>query len=173
MRRTDLSRWACPLARSLDRVGDWWSMLILRDAQYGLSRFDEFEKSLGIAPNMLTRRLTDLVEAGMLERVPYSQKPLRYDYRLTALGKSFRPVLLALANWGIEQLGDGEPALQLIERDSGRPVRVGMVDLDTGRPINREDYVMRPGPGADQSILARYRLLDSREPVQAAPSAGR
>jgi DNA-binding HxlR family transcriptional regulator len=67
----------CPIARSLERVGEWWSMLIMRDALHGLSRFDEFQKSLGIAPNMLARRLTALVEAGLLERRRYSARPPR------------------------------------------------------------------------------------------------
>ena len=71
MQRTKLSNAECPIARSLDEVGEWWSMLLMRDALQGLRRFDEFSQSLGIAPNMLTRRLTALVEAGMLERVPW------------------------------------------------------------------------------------------------------
>ena len=72
MQRTSYEDMPCPIARSLERVGEWWSILILRDAFAGLTRFDEFQKSLGIAPNMLTRRLASLVEAGMLERRPYS-----------------------------------------------------------------------------------------------------
>jgi Predicted transcriptional regulators len=80
MQRKSLTRDECPIARSLDRVGEWWSILIMRDALQGLRRFDEFSRSLGIAPNMLTRRLTALVEAGMLERRAYSERPPRYEY---------------------------------------------------------------------------------------------
>src|SRR5215831_9877932 len=84
----------CPIARSLARVGEWWSMLILRDALYGMTRFDQFQKSLGIAPNMLTRRLNALVEAGLLARRRYSEKPPRDEYLLTARGRDFRPMLV-------------------------------------------------------------------------------
>ena len=78
MQRKTLSHAECPVARSLERVGEWWNILIMRDALHGLKRFDEFSRSLEIAPNMLTRRLNALVEAGLLERVPYSQRPLRH-----------------------------------------------------------------------------------------------
>ena len=80
MKRTCFGAMSCPIARGLERVGEWWSILILRDAFAGLTRFDEFQKSLGIAPNMLTRRLTALVEAGMLERHRYSEHPPRDEY---------------------------------------------------------------------------------------------
>ena len=90
----------CPVARTLDRVGDPWSILILRDAGFGKARFDEFEESLGIAPNMLSRRLASLVEAGMLERRPYSEKPERFEYLLTPQGRDFQPVLQALKAFG-------------------------------------------------------------------------
>ena len=80
MQRKSLDRMPCPIARSLERVGEWWSILILRDALHGLRRFDEFQKSLGIAPNMLTRRLNALVDAGLLERRRYSERPPRDEY---------------------------------------------------------------------------------------------
>lgn len=100
MRRKSFAEDRCPVARTLDRVGDPWSMLILRDAGFGSTRFDQFEESLGIAPNMLTRRLEALIEAGLLERRPYSEKPLRHEYLLTAKGRDFQPVLGALKRFG-------------------------------------------------------------------------
>lgn len=100
MRRKSLAEDRCPVARTLDRVGDPWSMLILRDAGFGSIRFDQFVESLGIAPNMLTRRLESLVEAGMLERRLYSEKPPRHEYVLTARGRDFQPVLQALKAFG-------------------------------------------------------------------------
>src|SRR6201995_4682474 len=96
MRKKSFESMACPIARSLERVGEWWSMLILRDAFAGRTRFDEFQQSLGIAPNMLTRRLATLVEAGMLERRAYSERPPRDEYVLTERGRDFKPVLIAL-----------------------------------------------------------------------------
>ena len=100
MRRKSFRRMACPIARSLERVGEWWSMLILRDALLGLTRFDQFQKSLEIAPNMLTRRLNALVDAGLLERRRYRERPPRDEYVLTQAGRDFRPVLAALFKWG-------------------------------------------------------------------------
>ncbi len=100
MRRKSFAEDRCPVARTLDRVGDPWSMLILRDAGFGSTRFDQFETSLGIAPNMLTRRLESLVEAGMLERRLYSEKPERYEYVLTQRGRDFQPILSALKAFG-------------------------------------------------------------------------
>lgn len=100
MTRTSFSEDRCPVARTLDRVGDTWSMLILRDAGFGLKRFDEFATSLGVAPNILTRRLDRLVEEGFLERRPYSERPLRHEYLLTTRGRDFLPVLSALTDFG-------------------------------------------------------------------------
>lgn len=100
MRRKSLAEDVCPVARTLDRVGDPWSMLILREAGFGSTRFDQFEASLGIAPNMLSRRLESLVQAGMLERRAYSERPLRYEYLLTHRGRDFRPVLDAFKAFG-------------------------------------------------------------------------
>src|SRR5499426_398833 len=100
MQRKSFGQMVCPIARSLERVGEWWSILILRDALHGLTRFDEFQQSLGIAPNMLTRRLAALVKAGLLERRRYSQHPPRYEYVPTERGRDFRPVLIALLAWG-------------------------------------------------------------------------
>src|ERR1700741_3244426 len=100
MRRKSFGNMQCPIARSLDRVGEWWSILILRDAFYGSTRFDEFQKSLGIAPNMLTRRLTGLVEAGLMAKRRYSERPERFEYVLTECGWDFRPVMLSMMVWG-------------------------------------------------------------------------
>jgi DNA-binding HxlR family transcriptional regulator len=100
MQRKNFGEMQCPIARSLERVGEWWSILILRDAFHGMTRFDELQKSLGIAPNMLTRRLGALVEAGLLERRRYSERPPRDEYVLTPRGRDFRPVLVSLLAWG-------------------------------------------------------------------------
>jgi DNA-binding HxlR family transcriptional regulator len=100
MQRKSFADMACPIARSLEHVGEWWSMLILRDAFAGTTRFDDFQQSLGIAPNMLARRLGALVEAGLLERRRYSERPPRDEYVLTERGRDFRPVLSALVAFG-------------------------------------------------------------------------
>ena len=100
MQRKSFGGMPCPIARSLERVGEWWSILILRDAFAGITRFDEFQKSLGIAPNMLTRRLAALVEAGLLERRRYSERPPRDEYVLTAARARFPPGAGGLLAWG-------------------------------------------------------------------------
>lgn len=99
MQHKSLTHTGCPIARGLEHVGEWWSILILRDAFAGVSRFDEFQTSLGIAPNMLTRRLKALVESGLLEKRLYSDRPARYEYVLTERGRDFRPVLWTLIAW--------------------------------------------------------------------------
>src|SRR3954451_14799407 len=100
MQRKSFGAMPCPIARSLERVGEWWSILILRDAFAGLTRFDEFQTNLGIAPGILTKRLNALVEPGLRERQHYSERPPRHEYRLTERGRDFQPVLLAMLAWG-------------------------------------------------------------------------
>src|SRR5712691_10468749 len=109
----------CPIARSLERVGEWWSILILRDAFAGMTRFDEFQTSLGIAPNMLTRRLNSLVESGLLERRRYSEHPPRHEYVPTARGRDLRPVVIALLAWGNRHFAPEGPSVVLINRKTG------------------------------------------------------
>ncbi len=100
MQKKPLGETPCPIARTAARVADTWSVLILREAFYGVTRFDEFQQNLAIAPNMLTRRLNSLVEEGMLERRQYCDRPPRSEYILTERGRDFRQVLLAMLAWG-------------------------------------------------------------------------
>jgi DNA-binding HxlR family transcriptional regulator len=130
MERKSLAHLQCPIARSVDRVGEWWSILILRDASQGLTRFDQFQKSLGIGSNILTRRLQALVEDGMLERRRYSERPPRDEYLLTERGRDFQPVLWALV------------AL-LVDRASLRPLTQGV-------------FRTAAGPAANEGIRRRY-----------------
>jgi DNA-binding HxlR family transcriptional regulator len=110
MKHASFSDSVCPVARTLDRVGEWWSILILRDAFFGLTRFDQFQTSLGVAPNMLTRRLKALVEAGFLERRRYQDRPPRDEYVLTARGRDFIPVLNAFKAFGEKHFPEGSAA---------------------------------------------------------------
>src|SRR6476660_4322018 len=119
MQRKSFGKMQCPIARSLERVGKWWSILILRDALHGFTRFDEFQKSLDIAPNMLTRRLNALVEAGLLERRRYSQRPPRYEYVLTERGRDFRPVIVAMFAWGNKHFAPEGASVLLIHTKTG------------------------------------------------------
>src|SRR5271165_1759174 len=128
MQRTRFTAMDCPIARSLERVGEWWSILVLRDALGGMTRFDEFEKSLKIAPNMLTRRLTALVESGMLEKRRYCERPPRDEYVLTDRGRDFRPVLLALLAFGNRHFAPEGPSVEIVHRVSGLPADPVLVD---------------------------------------------
>lgn len=162
---------SCPTARAIERVGDTWSVLILREAFYGATRFDDFQKRLGIAPNMLTRRLTSLVDEGLLARRPYSAHPPRDDYVLTERGRDFRPVLLTLMDWGDRHFSDQKGTVQLVERHSGRPVRIALVDADTGQRITETDHCIAPGPAASPALRARLeRSAQARAEAQAQPT---
>src|SRR6202035_4594214 len=119
MQRKTFGNLQCPIARSLERVGEWWSILILRDAFHGLTRFDEFQKSLDIAPNMLSRRLNALVEGGLIERRRYTDHPPRYEYVLTERGRDFRPVLLAMLAWGNTHFAPEGKSVVVIDRATG------------------------------------------------------
>ena len=156
MQRKSFDKMPCPIARSLERVGEWWSMLIMRDALHGLRRFDEFQKSLGIAPNMLTRRLNALVEAGMLERRRYSEHPPRDEYVPTARGRDFRPVLLALLAWGNRHFAPEGTSVQLLDAATGAVADPILVDRVTGRPITESDHRLAPGPAAPERTRLRY-----------------
>lgn len=135
----------CPIGRGLTHVGDSWSMLILRDAGGGATRFDQFQKNLGIAPNILTRRLAALTESGLLERHRYSEHPPRDEYLLTAAGRDFLPVLFAFGAWGARHFGDG-PVSSLVEVGSGASIDAVVVDRATGRPLSDLDLrVVQPG----------------------------
>jgi DNA-binding HxlR family transcriptional regulator len=132
----------CPSARSLDVIGDWWSLLIVRDAFDGLTRFSEFEKSLGIAKNTLTDRLRTLVSRGILEAAPTGDTGARLEYRLTEMGRDLFPVMVALRQFGERHLfGPNEEHSVLVERETGLPVHLDIRTQD-GRTINPEDTVL-------------------------------
>ncbi len=134
-----LSDQTCLIARSLAVVGDAWSMLIMRDAHAGLTRFDDFRKELGIAPNILTRRLTALTAEGLLEKRRYSERPPRDEYVLTDSGRDFLPVLFAIGVWGLKHRSGGE-VTNLFGAEAGTVIDAVTIDRTTGalvgtRPI--------------------------------------
>jgi DNA-binding HxlR family transcriptional regulator len=168
MRRKSFRKMSCPIARTLERVGEWWSILILRDALHGYTRFDEFRKSLDIAPNMLTRRLTALVEAGLLERRRYSLHPPRYEYVLTECGRDFRPVILAMYAWGNKHFAPEGASILLVNAKTGAAAEPLLVDRRTGRALAESDYRFVPGPAAGERTRRKYSTaLSSGEPTGA------
>ena len=140
MQRTSFSGMACPIARSLEHVGEWWSILVLREAFNGRTRFDEFRDGLGMAPNILTRRLKALVAAGLMERRLYCDRPPRYEYILTAKGRDFRPVMLSLMTWGNRHFSPDGITIQMVNAETGEPAEPVLIDQKTGLPIDGPDY---------------------------------
>ncbi|TAY44148.1 winged helix-turn-helix transcriptional regulator [Rhizobium leguminosarum] len=130
----NLSKQPCLIARSLALVGDAWSMLIMRDAHAGLTRFDEFRKSLGIVPTMLTGRLSSLTEEGLLEKRRYSERPPRDEYVLTEAGREFLPVLFAIGAWGRKYRGGGD-VTRFFDAETGTEIDPVTIDRATGAPI--------------------------------------
>src|SRR5919197_435799 len=159
MQHKSFERMPCPIARGLERVGEWWSILIMRDALHGFTRFDEFQQSLGIAPNMLARRLNALVEDGLLERRRYSERPPRDEYVPTARGRDFRPVLIALMAWGNKHFAPEGAIVEVVNARTGVPVEPIIVDRVTGRPIAEPDYRLAPGPAAPERTRLRYAAV--------------
>jgi DNA-binding HxlR family transcriptional regulator len=148
MQRKSFGQMRCPIARSLERVGEWWNILILRDCFDGRTRFDEFQKSLGISPNMLSRRLNGLTESGLLERRQYSERPPRFEYVLTASGRDFRQVVLALLVWGNKHFAPEGASVLIVHGETGAIAEPVLVDRVSGRPLSDPVFRLAPGPGA-------------------------
>lgn len=158
MERKNFGNMQCPVARTLERVGEWWSILILRDAMHGLTRFDQFQKSLDIAPNMLTRRLNSLVESGLLERRQYSERPPRHEYILTDLGRDFRTILVALNTWGNKHFAPEGPSVLLVDATSGEVAEPVMIDGKSGKRMSEAEFVFAPGPQANERMIERINF---------------
>jgi DNA-binding HxlR family transcriptional regulator len=153
MRRTQLGDADCPVARSLDEIGDWWTLLIVRDAFHGLRRFGEFQKSLGLAKNILSSRLRKMVADGILEMRPAQDGGAHHEYHLTEKGLRLRLVLVALRQWGEDHLfSRGEPMTVMVDRTSGRPIGRLRLTSHDGRALEPGDLLVKPGrasrPGA-------------------------
>ncbi|QNP75159.1 helix-turn-helix transcriptional regulator [Streptomyces roseirectus] len=137
----------CPVARSVDAIGDWWSLLIVRDAFDGSRRFGEFQRGLGVAKNILSARLRALVAAGILDTVPASDGSAYHEYVLTPRGKALFPVVVALRQWGEEHFfAPDEPHSRLLDRQDGRPPRPLEVRAADGRRLAPEDTIVHKLP---------------------------
>jgi DNA-binding HxlR family transcriptional regulator len=151
MRRTRFDDWPCPIARTTDLIGDWWTPLVLREAFLGRRRFEEFSEALGAPRAVLTARLKRLCDEGMLEKVAYQERPLRHEYRLTDKGRAFWDVLAAMWRWGSDWLWTDEtegPPMALKDRTTGAEVRPVVVDEYTGERLDiRRIRVGRPAAG--------------------------
>jgi DNA-binding HxlR family transcriptional regulator len=159
MRHKSFRGQECPIARSLERVGEWWSILILRDAFQGTTRFDDFQKRLDIASNTLARRLDELVEAGLLERHRYSERPPRDEYLLTTAGRDFRMVLWAMLAWGNRHFAPEGPSVQIVDGETGEAAEPVLVDRRTGRLLSAPPFRTAAGPTAGPELRARHGTI--------------
>jgi DNA-binding HxlR family transcriptional regulator len=159
MRPKSFAGMRCSIAGALEVIGDRWAILVLRDLALGLHRYDDLRASTGIPTTTLATRLKNLEAQGLVERVRYRDRPPRDEYRLTEKGRDFWKVTTALREWGDrwDATGYGAPTMKIVDRDSGREVRLALVDPETGRAVPRTRVELRPGPGADDSVRA---LLD-------------
>jgi DNA-binding HxlR family transcriptional regulator len=152
VKRTSLEHADCPIARSLDAIGDWWSLLIIRDALLGRRRFGEFQKSLGLAKNILTVRLRALVERGILELRPASDGSAYQEYVPTAKGRGIFPIMVALRQWS-EAFDEApeEIATILVDRENGRPVKRLELHARDGRLLGFGDTTLKPRPASKRA----------------------
>jgi DNA-binding HxlR family transcriptional regulator len=148
MQRTTFGEMNCSVAQCLDVVGEWWSLLILRDAFLGVRRFDQFQARLGVARNILTHRLNRLVDNGVLKRVPYQDHPPRSEYRLTAKGRDLWHVMAAMRQWGDRWAAPNGPPLKIRHKGCGRIVEVLPVCSHCGERLDLHAFTAIAGPGA-------------------------
>jgi DNA-binding HxlR family transcriptional regulator len=160
MERKSFAGVDCSVAQCLEVVGEWWSMLIVRDSFLGVTRFDEFQRRLGISRNILQDRLSRLVETGVLVRVPYSEHPLRYDYRLTEKGRDLWPVMTAMRQWGDRHAAPNGPPLQLLHKDCGVVADALLVCASCGEPMGPRDVTAIPGRGRNRATVTPHGSVE-------------
>ena len=154
MRKASFADMHCSIAQTLEIIGEWWTLLILRDAFLGVRRFDDFVERLGISRNVLTNRLDTLVDAGILERRPYDEARGRFDYVLTDKGRALWPVMTALRQWGDEWiLGEGNEPVLLMHRDCGHTMTAHMTCGACGERLEARSVRAVAGPGATEPLL--------------------
>lgn len=155
----------CSVAGTLELIGDRWTLLLLRDFNFGLTRFDEFQESTGIANATLTSRLKDLEAHGIIARHPYQERPPRHEYRLTEKGRDLWKVLTALREWGDkwDASGYGAAPIEAVDRKTGRQLELAMIDPETRCEVPRERVTLKAGPGADETTHARLANIGARK----------
>jgi DNA-binding HxlR family transcriptional regulator len=158
MQRTSFEDMNCSIARTLHVVGEWWSLLIVRDAFLGVTKFDDFQARLAISRNILTQRLNHLVDNEILQRVPYQQHPPRFEYRLTDKGRDLFHVITALRQWGDRWAApDGEP-LTVRHKSCGHVSQAVPICSHCGEKLELKDVSVYPGPGSMPGDYDRTRL---------------
>ena len=144
MRWDNLAAEDCSMARSLAILGDRWTLMILRDVFMQVRRFDDFQRSLGIARRVLTERLQKLVDSGVLDKVAYQESPQRFEYRLTAMGMDLYPVMMSLVHWGDKYLcgADGPPLLH-VHKNCDHQFHSILTCSECGESITARDVTLK------------------------------
>ena len=161
----------CAVAQALDQIGDWWTLLIVREAIYGRSSFSEFQENLGIARNILAARLTRLVESEIFVRKQIRPGVDRYSYHLTDKGRSLLPILVALMQWGDRWVaGRGAEPVRILDAEHRKPIQRIEVSAKDGRPLAIEQLRFFPGPGAGRELRGRFeKARQARKRLKARP----
>jgi len=163
MRRSPLENQVCSVAQALGELGEWWTLLILREAFFGTQRFTDFQERLGIARNILSARLNKLVKSGILTCAAAAGRGNPRLYRLTEKGRDVLPVFIALMQWGDQWLSNnGKAPVLIVESATGRDIERLRVRASDGRPLAARDMRVVPGPGADVEIRRRFGAAPSR-----------
>jgi DNA-binding HxlR family transcriptional regulator len=144
MERKSFEGMACSVAQCLEVVGEWWSMLLIRDAFLGIRRFDEFQARLGISRNVLTQRLHKLVEEGVLERRPYQDNPVRHEYLLTDKGRDLWPVLTSMRQWGDRHAAPNGPPMRVEHLACGHAAAFELHCAQCGERVHHRDVRAEP-----------------------------
>ncbi|WP_116050906.1 winged helix-turn-helix transcriptional regulator [Amycolatopsis palatopharyngis] len=156
MKRTSFAEWPCSIARTVDLLGDLWTPLVLREAFYGIRRFDGFQQSLGIARNTLTDRLQRLVQEGLMVKQAYQSEPERFDYVLTEKGRDFFGVLVTMSRWGDRWLSGEEGVPVVLHHDRcGHDTSPEIVCSMCRQPLRPEETSKRMGPGYSPRLAQR------------------
>lgn len=170
VKRTRFADMNCGIGQALEVLGDWWTLLLVRDAFFGARRFGDFERSLGIAKNVLTSRLQHLVDHGIFEKVDVGAEGQRFEYRLTDKGEALATVLTALREWGDEWVfGRGNEPIVMVDRKTGKRLPKLKLKSADGRALSRRDVRAMPGPGASEETARRLmgRVRDGKRDPRA------
>lgn len=163
MRRTSFSEMNCSVARTLELLGDGWTLLIVREAFFGTRKFGEFERHLGIAPNVLAQRLGKLVEGGILVVSSVSQNGRALEYRLSPKGRDLFPLLATLLQWGDKHVTpEGGAPVRIVERSTGQDIAPMLLRSLSGERLDVSEVMVVPGPGADEAVSLRMAAMATR-----------
>lgn len=155
VKATSFAGMRCPIAGTLEAIGDKWALLLIRDLLFAPRRYDELREGLGIPPATLAARLRHLESGGILERVRYQERPPRDEYRLTVKGHDLWKVSMALREWGDrwDASGTGSSPVEVVDRENGHPLVLGVIDATTGAAVPRQRMLLRPTASSDAHVM--------------------